>query len=306
MIKVIFMGTPDFACPTLQELINDPEIKILATYSKEPSISGRGKKINNSPIHNLALKHKLKILNPKNFKDTKAIEEFANFQADIAIVVAYGLILPEKIINATKFGCINLHPSLLPKYRGAAPIQRTLMNGDKITANCVIKMDSGIDSGDIINQEIIKLDNKITYQELAHKFANEGAGIIIKSIKELVNNTAILTKQNHEISSYAKKIDKSEAKIDWSKDVESINQQIRALSGNITAYFIHNDERIKILKAKIIDFTKENQNYGQILNDKMHISCKVGILQPEILQKSGKKALNLEEFLKGFSGFLKI
>jgi len=300
MIKVIFMGTPNFSCPTLEELIADPDINIVATYSKEPSISGRGKKINKSPIHQLAEKNNLRILTPKNFKNQNDVEDFINFKADIAVVIAYGLILPETIINATKFGCVNLHPSLLPKYRGAAPVQRTIMNGEKVTANCVIKMDKNIDSGDIINQEIIKIDDKINYQELSDEFSKNGARLIIKSIKELASDQAKLKPQNHKLASYAAKIEKSEAKIDWSQASNIINQKIRALSGNIGAYFLYNNERIKILKAKIVNSTIENKNYGQILNEEMHINCKKGILQPLILQKSGKKAVKLEDFLKGF------
>ncbi len=293
------MGTPNFACPTLQKLIDDKTIELIAIYTKEPAISGRGQKINNSPIHNLALKHNLKIITPKTLKVPNKIQEFLDLKADAAIIVAYGLILPKEIIHGTKFGCINLHPSLLPQWRGAAPIQRTIMNGDNKTATTIIKMDEGIDSGDIINQEIFDLDDKINYTQLDEKFSNDGASLILKTLKELENNTAKFTKQDNSKSSYAKKIDKKESLINWNNSAKEINQQIRGLSGNIGAYFIHKNERIKILEAKIINFDQNNLKHGQILNNSMHISCNTGIIQPQILQKAGKKAMTLDEFLRG-------
>lgn len=299
MIKIIFMGTPEFSCPTLQKLIDDKEVEILAVYTREPSIAGRGQKLQNSPIHNLALKNNIKVITPQSLKSPETIQEFLEFKADAAIVVAYGLILPKAIIEGTKFGCINLHPSYLPKWRGAAPIQRTIMSGDKQTATTVIRMDQGIDSGDMINQEIFDLDEKIKYPELADKFANDGAKLILKSLKELVNNQAKFTKQDSNLACYAKKIEKNEAEIDWSLSAKEINQKIRGLCGNIGAYFIYKNERVKILESKIIDYDQKNESFGQILNDEMHISCQTGIIQPEILQKAGKNAMKLSDFLKG-------
>lgn len=299
-MKIIFMGTPSFSCPTLQKLIDDKDIEILAVYTKEPAISGRGQKINNSPIHKLALQHNLSVITPKTLRNPEIIEQFLNFKADACVVVSYGLILPKEVIEGTKFGCINLHPSYLPKWRGAAPLQRQIMNGDKKTATTIIKMDEGIDSGDMINQEIFDLDDEINYNDLANKFANDGANLILKSLKELKNGAAKLISQDDDEASYAKKIDKTEAEIDFSKSAQEINQLIRGLSGNIGAYFTDDkNNRIKILKAKIIDKNEKNANFGQILNEKMHISCKKGVIQPLILQKAGKKAMDLEEFLRG-------
>lgn len=298
-MKVILMGTPQFSCPTLQILIDDDDIQVIAVYTKEPKISGRGQKINNTPIHKLALKHDIKTITPKTLRDPKIIQEFLDLKADACIVVAYGLILPKEIIEGTKFGCINLHPSLLPRWRGAAPIQRTIMNGDEQTATCVMRMDEGLDSGDIINQDIFDLDDEINYTQLADKFSNDGASLILKTLKELKSNTAKFIKQDDEQATYAKKISKTEALIDFSKSAKEVNQLIRGLSGNIGAYFVHKDERIKILKAKIIDQNKEGKIPGEILNDQMHITCKTGTIQPLILQKAGKRAMELEEFLKG-------
>lgn len=298
-MKVIFMGTPDFACPTLEKLINQKNIEILAVYSKEPSISGRGKKITNSPIHKLALQHNLKVITPKTLKNVQVIEEFLQFKADVAIIVAYGLILPKEIINGPKFGCINLHPSLLPKYRGAAPIQRTIMNGDTKTATTIIKMDEGLDSGPILKQEIFVLDDKINYQELAEKFAQDGARLILQTLQDFQNNNIQLSKQDDSKATYAHKILKEEAKIDFNQTALEINQKIRGLSGNIGAYFMLKNERIKIFQAKIIDKVTKHENYSAILNEQFYIACGQGIIQPEILQKPGKKPMKLTEFLQG-------
>jgi methionyl-tRNA formyltransferase len=299
-MKIIFMGTPAFSCPTLQSLIEDSNIEVVAVYSKEPSISGRGKKVNNSQIHKLALKNNIKVITPKTLRDPQIIQEFIDLKADACVVVAYGLILPKEIIDGTKFGCINLHPSLLPLWRGAAPIQRTIMNGDTKTATCIMRMDEGLDSGDIIKQNIFDIDQNIIYNELADKFSNDGANLIIESLKELENGTANFIKQDHDKATYAKKISKEEAQIDWSKSASQVNQKIRGLSGNIGAYFMHQDERIKILKAKVIEDKSQNKNPGKILNNKLQISCSKGTLEPLILQKAGKQAMELEEFLKGF------
>lgn len=293
------MGTPQFSCPTLEKLLSDKDIEVIVVYTKEPSIAGRGQKVTNSKIHELALKNNLKILTPKNFKNHQDIEQFLEFKADVAIVVAYGLILPKDIINGTKFGCINLHPSLLPKWRGAAPIQRTIMNGDKITATTVIKMDEGIDSGDIINQEIFTIDDDINYNELAYKFAHEGAELVVKSLKELILGKTKLTAQNNLEATYAKKIEKDEAKIDWNLCAKEISQKIRGLSGNIGAFTFLENDRIKITQAKIIDNETNHTKSGKIINNEMHIACKIGTIQPVRLQKSGKKEVDLKEFLLG-------
>ena len=299
-MKVIFMGTPQFSCPSLEKLISDPGIEIVAVYTKESSISGRGHKVHNSPIHDLALKNKLKVLTPKSLKKPEIITEFLAFKADAAVVVAYGLILPKAIINGPKFGCINLHPSYLPRWRGAAPIQRTILSGDRETATTIIKMDEEIDSGPIINQEVFILDEGIDYPKLAEKFANDGANLVLKSLKELHDGKANLKEQNHALATYAKKIEKAESLIDWSKSATEINRQIRAFTGNFGSYFIHEQERIKIIKARIINENQQNENYSQILNNQMFIACGTGIIQPLILQREGKKEMDLEQFLKGF------
>ncbi len=295
------MGTPDFACPTLEKLLQDKNFEIVAVYTKEPQAAGRGQKLTNSPIHILALKHNLKVITPKSLRNSETQQEFINFKADVAVVVAYGLILPEKILSGTKFGCINIHPSKLPQWRGAAPIQRSIMNGDKTTAITIIKMDQGIDSGDIIYQEEISLTGSESYAELAPKLAESGAEILVKTLKTIQNNNFSLTKQNGELATYAKKIEKSECEIDWNESVEKIIQKIRGLSGSIGAFFSYNGEKIKIFSAEIIAENSSEYNAGKILDKDFSIQCGKGVLRPLILQRPGKKAMSLEEFLRGFN-----
>jgi methionyl-tRNA formyltransferase len=300
-IKIIFMGTPNFALPALQALIDDKDFEVIAVYSKEPQIAGRGHKIQNSPIHNLALQNNLKIFTPKTLKNLETQKEFANLKADIAVVVAYGLLLPIEILQAPKFGCINIHPSLLPKWRGAAPIQRSIMAGDLETGVDIIQMDEGLDSGDILAEEKLALDDEISYPELAEKLSKIGADLLIKTLKNLAANKTNPIKQNHSQSIYASKLNKDEFKIDWNFPAREIHNKIRALSGCGSAYFELNGEKIKIHQAKIIDELPHNHPAGKIIDDKLTIACKTGLIQPQILQRAGKNRVSLDEFLRGFS-----
>lgn len=299
-MKIIFMGTPQFSCPTLTKLIADPNFEIVAVYTREPQIAGRGHKLTNSPIHQLALQHGLKVVTPKTLRNAEAQKEFANFNADAAVVVAYGLILPQEILNAPKFGCLNIHPSLLPKWRGASPIQRPIMEGDSETGITIIKMDEGLDSGDMICQEKFKLDGSETYENLSTKLSQMGADILLKVLKNLRENQVVLTKQDNALTTYAKKIEKFECEIDWNKSAKEIERKIRALSGSLTAFFIHKDEKIKIFAAQILDENSSENIAGKILDDELSIQCGKGVIRPSILQRPGKKPMILSEFLLGF------
>lgn len=298
-MKIIFMGTPEFSCPTLQALITDPAFEILAIYTKEPKISGRGHKITNSPIHNLGLKHDIKVMTPKSLKTPESQQELINLNADAAIVVAYGLILPEEVLSATKFGCINIHPSLLPRWRGAAPIQRTIMSGDKETAIAIMQMDAGVDSGDVLSQEKFELSQKETYKDLAEKFSKMGAELLIKTLKNLENSQLNAVKQDNNHSTYAKKIDKLECQINWQESAEAIERKIRGLNGCLGAYLIHNDEKIKIFEAEIIDKISTDKMPGSI-SPNLEIQCGEGIIRPIKLQRPGKKPTSIKDFLLGF------
>ncbi len=290
------MGTPNFACPTLQKLISDPAFEILAVYTREPQIAGRGQKMQNSPIHNLALKHQIKVVTPKTLRDLEVQKEFREFNADAAVVVAYGLILPKEILEGTRLGCFNIHPSLLPRWRGAAPIQRTIMAGDEKTAVCVIKMDQGLDSGDIVAQRNYQLLGNETYAELETKFAEIGAEILVESLK----GNLCGTKQSEVGLTYAKKLDKAECEINWQNSAEEIDRQIRGLSGSLGAFFMLNGEKIKIFSAEILDKNSTQKNPGEISKEDFSIQCAKGLIRPSLLQRQGKRAMSREEFLLGF------
>ena len=294
------MGTPHFACPALEKLLSDKDFKIVAVYSKEPQIAGRGHKLTNSPIHEIALKNNLPILTPKTLKNKQIQEEFQAFGADAAVVVAYGLILPQEILNATKFGCLNIHPSLLPRWRGPSPIQYTLLKGDKEIGMTIIKMDEGIDSGDIILQQKIMLKNSDNYANLAPKLANLGGDMMIEALKKMRDKKAILTKQDSSLATFSKKLEKSESEINFDLDALEILQKIRALSGSLTSYIKFKGEIIKIYDAEII-LQNSNKNAGEIVDDKFTIQCAKNQIRPLILQRQGKKPIQLEEFLRGFN-----
>jgi len=299
-MKIIFMGTPEFSCPTLEKLISDPDFEVVAVYSRAPQIAGRGHKLQNSAIHDLALQHGLKVITPKTLRNSDVQKEFLEFKADAAVVVAYGLLLPQEILDGTRLGCYNIHPSLLPRWRGAAPIQRTIMAGDKETAVCIIKMDAGLDSGDIAAQENYQLRGDETYCDLEKKFAETGAEILIKTLKNLRDKKVLLSKQDDALSTYAKKIEKAECEIDWKKSAEEIERKIRALNGSLGAFFMYNEEKIKIFAAEIIDKNSHENEAGKILDDKFSIQCGRGIIKPIILQRQGKNPIRTEELLRGF------
>lgn len=295
------MGTPQFACPTLEKLIKDPNFEIVAVYTRQPKISGRGHKVTNSPIHQLALQHNLTVITPKTLKNKEIQQEFSNFKADAAVVVAYGLILPLEILQGTKLGCFNIHPSLLPKWRGASPIQSPILNGDDETGITIIKMDEGLDSGDMIMQHKIALHNQETYKKLANDLAIMGSDLLVKTLNLVKTGQFKSIKQDNTKAIYAHKITKEQCQINWqNNNAITIERQIRALNGSLGAYFMHNNEKIKIFEAKIIDNSSKNHPTGTIINKDFHIQCQTGIIQPTIIQRQGKRAMPLKDFLLGF------
>ena len=294
------MGTPLFSWPTLEKLIADKEFEILAVYTREPQVSGRGHKVLNSPIHDLALKHGLKVITPKTLRDAVIQQEFIDLKADAAVVVAYGLLLPEAILNGAKYGCINIHPSILPRWRGAAPIQRCLMAGDKESGVTIIKMDKGLDSGDMICQENLTLDEKENYKSLAEKFSQMGANILIKTLKNIRDGNYALTKQDNASTIYAKKIEKEECAINWNLSAQEIDQNIRGLCGSLEAHFYYDGEKIKIYDAEVSLDNSGEKKVGEIIDENFWIQCGKGKLRPVVVQRQGKNAIKTEEFLRGF------
>lgn len=304
-MKIVLFATPEFAIPTL-ELINNSNHEILAVYTKMAKPQGRGMQLQNTPIYEKATELGLKVFTPKTLKKPEEWEKLKEFNADIFVVVAYGLILPKEVINIAKYGCINIHPSLLPRWRGASPLQRAIMAGDKETGVCIIVLGEGLDDGDILACKKIKIDDDMDIESLHNQLSIEGANLMLKCLDDIEKNKKIIaTPQASEGMLYAEKIDKEEGKLNFNDSIEKIYNTIRAIGLLTGTYFEYNDERIKILKAKIQKSLTENEKKlqnGEIIITKndLSIKCSDGLLKPLILQREGKKALDVAEFVKGF------
>ena len=297
------MGTPQFSCQTLEAILSHKNFEVVGVLTRHAQIAGRGKQLKNSPIYDLAFKNNLKIFTPQTLKDPEIYQQLKNLNPDISVIVAYGLILPAEILSIPKFGSINLHPSLLPRWRGASPIQRTIFAGDKITSVDIIQMDQGLDSGDILYRKEYHLKGDETYQQLSTKLAEIGANSIIETLKIFENNNLDhfkIIKQDHSKAIYAHKISKDECKINWQNNAQDIYRQIKALSGSLGAYFLYNDEKIKILDVLLENNNSQQFPIGSIINNDLSIQCNKGIIKPLILQRQGRNPLALNEFLRGF------
>lgn len=295
-MKVIFMGTPDFAAPTLKLLTQHHEV--IAVYTQAPKPAGRGQSETLSPIHQLAIELNIPVYTPKTLRKSEPQEEFASLKADAAVVIAYGLILPKEILTAPKYGCINIHPSLLPKFRGAAPMQRSILSGDKETAMCIMQMDEGIDTGNILMIKKVPLDNDVTYAQLSDSMADLGAQMLIKTIEDIASIQP--QKQSEEESCYAPKINKEEAELNWNNSAELLCRKVRALNPWPGTFFYSNGEKIKVLAAKA-ENSAHDYSPGTIIDEKnLIIACNEGLFQPLIVQRPGKKPMATADLLRGY------
>ncbi len=295
-MKIIFMGTPEFAAPALNKLI-DSSHEVIAVYTQKPKAAGRGMDIKRSVIHDIAEKNNIKVFTPESLKSDEEKNIFKNLNADIAVVAAYGMLLPKEILTGTKLGCINIHPSLLPRWRGAAPLQRTIMEGDEHTAICIMKMDEGLDTGDVILKHEFDIPADKNCGWLHDEGARLGAELTLKAITLIETGKAEYKKQSDDGVTYAKKITKDDEKIDFSGTGKEILNKIRGLSPYPGANFVLDGVKYKIFDAEFI--TAPNTGVGKIINDKFHISCNDAIIAPKIIQKEGKPRMAISEFLKG-------
>ena len=297
-MKIVFLGSAYFSIPTLVKLIEAGH-EIACVYSQPPRRAGRGKKVNLTPVHEMALKYGITVRTPKNFKLQKDKLAFFDLNADLTVVVAYGLILPLEIIEAARYGSLNIHASILPKWRGAAPIHRAIMSGDSETGVCIMKMDAGLDTGPVVAKELMPIKVDDTTSFLSERLADLGAKLLIETIKKI---DELIPKPQSTIEvSYAKKIDKKEAKIDWSLDFQIIEQRIRGLSRYPGAWAYYNDERIKFLNVRINSSNQNNQaEPGMVIGTPLVIACEGGALEITLLQRSGKSVQTTEDFLRGF------
>ncbi len=292
------MGTPDFSVPTLTELVVRGH-EVVAVYSQPPRPAGRGQAERKSPVHLAAEGFGIPVFTPKNFKDAADRDVFAAHGADVAIVVAYGLLLPKAILEAPGYGCLNLHGSLLPRWRGAAPIQRAIMAGDTQTGAMVMQMDEGLDTGPIGLAEEIAIGPDMTAGELHDKMMRDGADLMGRALAALERETLTFTPQKEEGATYAKKIDKAEARIDWSQSAETVHNLIRGLSPFPGAWFElelqGKKTRVKALRARM---ARGDAPAGTVL-DGLTIACGSGAVQLVTVQREGKGTMDADAFLRG-------
>lgn len=301
-LRLAFMGTPEFSVPVL-EALHQAGHEIVAVYSQPPRPAGRrGLELTPTPVASAAEKLGIKVLTPKSLKDRQEQERFSSFKLDAAIVVAYGLLLPKAILDAPRFGCFNGHASLLPRWRGAAPIQRAIMAGDKKTGMMIMKMDEGLDTGPIALSKSIDIAPDMTAGELYDELEKIAAPLMVKAMEKLEQGDLTLTPQKSEGETYAKKINKDETRIDWSKPAKELQKRICGLSpfpGSWCEMEISGKrERVKLLKAKLV--VGSSLGAGHIDPETLTIHCGEGCLQITRLQKAGGKAMDAETFLHGF------
>ncbi len=294
-MKVIFMGTPEFALPTLEKIVEKHEV--IAVYSQPPRPSGRGKKETPSVIHAFANERNIPVFTPVSLKSPEEQTRFSALNADIAVVVAYGLLLPKPILSGTKYGCLNIHPSLLPRWRGAAPIQRAIMAGDTETGVCIMQMDEGMDTGAVLMQENFDIADDATAGDLHDELSVRGAELLLKTLAELGKIVPI--PQTDIGFTYAKKITKEEAKIDWNLPATEIANMVRGLNPYPCAYFMDAGNKIKLYKVKVVDI-QQDKPAGSVLDDKLLIACGEGAIRILELQRAGKRIMNAEEFTRGY------
>ena len=294
-LKIVFMGTPDFSIPTLKTLLNSNH-KILHVYSQPAKKANRGQKINSTPIELFSKENFLKIRTPESLDSEKEFNFLKDLNPDLVIVVAYGKIIPKRFLNIPKYGFLNVHASLLPKWRGVAPIQRSIMNLDTETGISIMKITEKLDAGPVILQEKIKINENIDTLTLSRVLSELGARAMLNSLDEIIDGKAKFIDQNHKKATYAKKILKSEAKIDWKKNAKSILAKINGLNPNPGAWFEYDNQRFKVWKAKIIN---EKNKVGTIINNNLTIACRDQSIQILQIQKEGKNRQSTEQFLTG-------
>ena len=294
-LRLIFMGTPDFAVPALVELLGRG-YDIAAVYTRAPKPAGRGMDVQPTPVEREARRAGLPVLTPNTLKTPEAQAAFRAHGADAAVVVAYGLILPKPILNAVPLGCFNIHASLLPRWRGAAPINRAIMKGDAESGVTVMKMDEGLDTGAMATTERVPIGADMTAGDLHDALARLGADLMPRALGALERGSLTLTPQPQAGGTYGEKISKEETRIDWSKPAKDVHNHIRGLSPFPGAWFEIDGTRIKVLRSTRAEGSGAS---GAVLDDRITIACGDGAVRLVELQRAGRQAMKAEEFLRG-------
>lgn len=301
-MRIAFAGTPQFAVPTLKGLV-DSGMSVVAVYTQPDRPAGRGRQLTPSPIKCLAEKYKLTIVQPVSLKGVNATSVLNNFSVDVLVVVAYGLILPAALLTIPKSGCVNVHASLLPKWRGAAPIVRAIEAGDSVTGVTIMKLDSGLDTGPIITSREVAINERDNTVTLHDKLAEAGAELLVESLPGYVSGKIQCTEQDHAAATYAPKLSKAEGRIDWRRPASVILNQVRAFNPWPVTFTFHGNERIRILDARISPMTVASPA-GSICcanKEDVHVTCGEGALQLMRLQRNNGRPLSTREFLNGYS-----
>lgn len=298
-LRIIYMGTPDFAVPALQAL-HAAGHEIVAVYTQPPRAAGRrGRKPVPSPVQQAAEALGLTVRSPLNFRAAEDREAFAALDADLAVVAAYGLILPQAILDATRLGCINIHASLLPRWRGAAPIHRAIMAGDPETGITIMRMEAGLDTGPMLKVQSTPIHGSDTTLTLHDRLAAMGAEMVVGAVAEIASGKAVETPQPDEGVTYAAKIDKAEARIDWSRDAVVVERLVRALTPFPGAWCEIGGQRVKIHAAHLVEGSGGEAAAGTTIDDQLGVRCGTGVLRLTRLQPAGKGVMDAADFLNG-------
>ena len=300
-LKIVFAGTPEFAAGHLHYLL-EQGFNVVGVYSQPDRKKGRGKKLQASPVKEIALAHNIPVYQPLNFKDAADVEQLAALQADVMVVVAYGLLLPESVLTLPAYGCINVHGSLLPRWRGAAPIERAIESGDTQTGITIMQMDKGLDTGDMLHIEKIEISAQTTGDDLRQQLLNPGCEGLACTLAHIASGTLQSEKQNNEQANYAHKLKKQEAAIDWSLPANLIDQKIRAFNSSNVCSTQLNAQVIKIFTAELIDVATAHSTAGEILavdKKSITVACGSGSLRLQELQLPNSKRMAVASVLNG-------
>ena len=289
------MGTPEFSVPTLHTLIKN-KFNVFKVYTQPPKKSKRGQKVNPSPIEEFCKKNKISFSNPPNLNSEEELKIFKKLSPDIVVVVAYGQIIPKSFLDVVKFGFINIHASLLPKWRGAAPIQRAIMNGDKKIGVSIMKIEEKLDNGPVLASSELELNQNATYAEIEKKLSVVGANLLIESLNVITTGNPKFINQDHSQATHAKKVEKDETKINWNLNGRKVLAHIHGLSSSPGAWFEFESERFKVLRANI---SSENGKSGCVLDENLTVGCGSDSIQILEIQRQGKNKQATKEFLLG-------
>ncbi|MEZ9007706.1 methionyl-tRNA formyltransferase [Vibrio sp. 10N.247.311.59] len=306
-LRIVFAGTPDFAARHLAALLSS-EHEVVAVYTQPDRPAGRGKKLTASPVKNIALENNIPVYQPENFKSGEAKQELAELNADIMVVVAYGLLLPQVVLDTPRLGCINVHGSILPRWRGAAPIQRSIWAGDKETGVTIMQMDIGLDTGDMLSIATLPIEATDTSASMYEKLAGLGPDALVECLADIASDKAVAEKQDDELANYAKKLSKEEARINWSDEAAHIERCVRAFNPWPMSHFEAAENSIKVWQSRVAEQTSDKPAGTILQADKtgIYVATGQGVLVLEQLQVPGKKAMSVQDILNSRASWFEV